>query len=228
MPRRNHKIRKGQANKERRYNKVIQAWRMLDPTFSSRLAGTMHELAKDGAIPELDEVKTSHKIFILDPRIVRSEMGAGFNAGFSYKTAIDNLYVSEIEKPKGPVAKLGEVAVTGKQNKRLIVVGMDSPTLEQERTTSYNELGEVGMRGFQNPTRNKKNGLGIDIVLGVTHSPVMTAAKIEHLAETEGFETRPISQEDTIQAIEDAFTIHNLYDEVIEFSQLYTTAWKPR
>lgn len=218
MPRRKHPRRIGQADKEKRSSKVIQAWRMMDPEISSRLSGTMHELERDGAIPHLTQIWNAHKVPIVDPRLVKKEMSAGFELGFNTRRAIDDIYRNVEEEVFGPTAKLGNIAIKGTPNKRLITVELDSPDIVSERSAAYSVLGEVGMRGFQNERRIRRKCSNVEIVLAKTIAPVKPDAKI-YIDDLDP-STFEVSQESTIEAVSDALMIHGLYDETVEFGEL--------
>lgn len=221
MPRRKNKGRGGrsQAQREkRRGGNVIQAWRMLDDDISSRLSGTMLELEKDGAIPELRDVWRAHRVAIIDPRLVNKDMRQGFEMSLDFVREMNRIHRNSQELFPRPQAKLGQVVIKGSRNKRFIALQLESEKIRQEREAAYRALGGAGLKGFQNDAQNSRRCSNIDIILAKTKAPMMPDYKIYN------DELDPsrysISQEQVIEAVTDTLTIHGLYDETVEFGDL--------
>lgn len=206
--RRNSQRNYGQANREKR-GKVIRAWRDVERDTSQKLEALMIHLADDQQLPPMRKIPARHKVFILDPQIVKSQFAHGFETGYNFRSAMQSIK-AEGEEDRLQ-ASIDLVEVKGRGAKKLIFATLGGNRLMRERIESYRTLGHEGMRGFQGKLPPIEQPM---ILLGETmqHVPDIEVPTYSGDLPIEDGLTDPtlIGQEMLIGNISTALETHNL------------------
>ncbi|MEI6481439.1 MAG: hypothetical protein WCO19_04000 [Candidatus Saccharibacteria bacterium] len=211
---RNQKRRSyGQANRERRV-KAVEATRQLDHDVSSRIAGSITELfnREDSGpvMPELEKIPGKHRVYILNPRAVRAKFGQGFEKGYDFRTAME-----EIKLQSGGaddmLARIGGISIEGVNQKRIITATIVDPRLTAERHAARTVMGEAGMRGFQGKYAREDEASTIVIAQAKIHIP--STEQVTELIERGNTDPDqiPASQDQVLTAIEKTFAENGIF-----------------
>lgn len=159
MPRRHGNASRrfsSEANREKRNNRVIKAFRLVDKESSSLISGIVRELESSESLPKLKVIRNTHQAFLLDPHSVNRQMSMGFNLGFHAAVAIEKARQSSSYAEKSVPAKIGEFAIVGdgKNRRRYVIAYLESVQLKEERRLLYESLAKHGFFGFKQQARH--------------------------------------------------------------------------
>lgn len=137
----------GRSDREARNNKIISAFRIMDPGTSYEVAATVAHLDFDEDALRYGKIPTTHRAFLLDPRLVNQHFKKGFEQGFNFARALRKIE-HEGEECEDIVddATLGDVVI---RNRRHVLGKISSETLRTEIVAMKQILGEEGMRGLR-------------------------------------------------------------------------------
>jgi hypothetical protein len=143
---------------------VLSIIREVHKDDSDEIAGALQSLSDDGAIPDFKELKYSHRLFVLDPRAVRSDVKKNFSLGYgAFKAKIEADPKCDLYDIKS--ANIGNITLRAAQNgpRNLLFAELDCPEVAAERVAYYGYLQRSGIANLQR--RMEKPG-SLDVFLG--------------------------------------------------------------
>lgn len=196
----------GESNQERR-TKALEVYRKVDKDTSGSLAagiiamlGNAHE---SDNFPQLKKIEHTHRLQILDALSVKNRFGQGFEAGYNFRQAMEDIRQQCISDGTGLTATINKVSVIGfKQSQRLIVAEMTSDWLDLERVAVRRSLGDAGMKGFMGTGRKSFGVIQLPLAQSLLHIP--SAEEVDEIVRKGRTDPSaiPMSQPDFVDEIE--------------------------
>ncbi len=191
------KQQRGRSPDQEKRGKVLKAFRMVEEDSSLGISGVVRNVPSDDEnFPRFSDVPGRHKIFVLDPRIVRREFNSGFQAGYDFGRAKRRIESHTEEDPDQIFGRIGKVVLLGPKNhgRKIVAAYIESSELRKERKALYQTLGDAGLRGFNK--KEHRTPPSPVIVLAHLEQPVFTEQERKYVA----------------GAVEDALFIHHAHE----------------
>jgi hypothetical protein len=145
----------GQANIDKR-SKALGVHREVIREDAQRIEAAITLLfAEDDEradLPEMTGTYSRPRLQILEPTLVRGQFGKGFEAGYNFRKAMEDIRVAcggcdELTVPIDAIALVGL-----KGRRREIVINLHNQRIHKEQKVVHECLGAAGMRGFAGKT----------------------------------------------------------------------------
>ena len=137
----------GSANQENRNDRVISAYRIMDPDDSLTVAATVEGLDWDDDKVLYRKVPKTHRAFILDPRIVSRHFKSGFERGYSFARALDATRRNgELREDRVEDANIAEITIV---NKKHLFAKISSKIICADTVAMKEVLGDEGLPGMR-------------------------------------------------------------------------------
>lgn len=194
--------------------KILSAFRKVDSDSSSLIGGALGSLESSNDIPRFKNIPLGHRAFVFDPRLLDKRFNRGFIAGAKFVELSKRVHETcLIDSREDLQAKVGEVALLA-NNRRTLVVELESSALDHERASFYEALAIVGIKGF--------TGAG----------KVSGTRKNKPVAVAIGTFSQPIAMHHEPEIIEAVTTALELnlseYDSCVELGELEIRTYSPR
>lgn len=142
----------GQSNKELR-SKSVEVYRPVSRECSESIAAALETLfasePETGVWPEIKKIPAKHQLTILSPVLVRQKFARGFEAGYNFRKAMQEIEES-FESDSESTVKIGEISVFGFAGRRChIVANIHDARHRSEQRAARKSLAEAGLRGFR-------------------------------------------------------------------------------
>lgn len=202
----------GQANKDRR-TKALEVYRLVDRKDSERIEAAMTMLfgpeTEVEDLPELSRIQKKHRMTILDPLLVKAKFGRGFEAGYNFREAMEEIK-EECDGNEEHVLAMRGVSIVGfKGRRRLITLDFYDERIRKEQEAVRKCLGDVGMRGFKGKEAKTLQPTRLVIAQARLHIP--SDAELTELAiKGRSPDPYPMSEHELVDNIEQVLVDHGI------------------
>lgn len=154
--------------------KILSAFRKVDSDSSSLIGGALGSLESSNDIPQFKNIPLGHRAFVFDPRLLDKRFNRGFIAHAKFVELSKRVHESSLVDSRiGLRAEIGGVALLA-NNRRTLVVGLESSALDHERASFYEALAFAGIKGFTSTGKvsGTRKNKPVTVAIGTFRQPV--------------------------------------------------------
>lgn len=164
----------GQSNQERRV-KALEVYRPVKREVSESIAAGIIAMignaTEEENMPQLKKIEHTHRVPILDALSVKNRFGQGFEAGYNFRQAMEDIRV-QCAEDGDMTADIKRISVIGfEKSKRLIVADVVNDRLDLERIAVRRSLGDAGMKGFRGTGKKELDIVQVPLAQSIAHIP---------------------------------------------------------